>query len=169
MDAYEKLIKTNSVDDTIKSGENFAKSLKSDTVVLFYGDMGAGKTHFVKGMAMGLSITDNVTSPTFSLVNEYFGELSKLIHFDLFRIKTADDLYAIGFFDYIGKGKQEISPKDGLCSSAGRILTTDRGIIAIEWAENVPELKNELTEYYTVKIERIADNERNITIAYSRT
>jgi tRNA threonylcarbamoyladenosine biosynthesis protein TsaE len=134
--------KTNSVAETIERGKKFAEKLQDNNVVLMYGEMGAGKTHFVKGMAQGLGITDNVTSPTFALVNDY----SKLYHFDLFRIHTSDDLYAIGFYDYTGKG-----------------------IIAIEWAENIPELCEEFAEYYTVKIEKIGENERTITIDYSRT
>jgi tRNA threonylcarbamoyladenosine biosynthesis protein TsaE len=132
-----------SVNDTIKAGKAFAEGLERDSaVVLMYGEMGAGKTHFVKGMAQGLGIGDNITSPTFALVNSYDG----LHHFDLFRIGSADDLYAIGFYDYIGNG-----------------------VSAIEWAENIPELTREFDEYYTVKIERIADNTREITYETVRT
>jgi len=127
---------------TIQAGKDFAKKLSGNDVVLMYGEMGAGKTHFVKGIAQGLGIADNVTSPTFALVNEYQG----LYHFDLFRIHTHDDLYAIGFYDYIGNG-----------------------VIAIEWAENIPDLEREFHEYYTVKIEKIGDNERVIKIDYFRS
>ncbi|MCL1788757.1 MAG: tRNA (adenosine(37)-N6)-threonylcarbamoyltransferase complex ATPase subunit type 1 TsaE [Oscillospiraceae bacterium] len=135
-------LKVSSVEETLKAGETFAEGLNKDSVVLLYGEMGAGKTHFIKGMARGLNITDNITSPTFALVNEFPG----LIHFDLFRIHTADDLYAIGFYDYIGKG-----------------------IIAIEWAENIPELADDFEKIHTVKIEKIGKNERIISIDYSRT
>ncbi|MCL2037084.1 MAG: tRNA (adenosine(37)-N6)-threonylcarbamoyltransferase complex ATPase subunit type 1 TsaE [Oscillospiraceae bacterium] len=135
---------TNSVEETFESGKAFSTKLSRNAAVLLYGEMGAGKTHFVKGIAVGLGITVPVTSPTFSLVNEYSG----LIHFDLFRIYSEDDLYAIGFYDYIGKG-----------------------VLAIEWAENIPGLKDEFDEYYTVRIEKTGDddeqNERRITIDYS--
>jgi len=121
---------TKSVDETIKAGKHFAAKLKRDCVVLISGEMGAGKTHFVKGIAKGLGIADNITSPTFALVNDY----GKLIHFDLFRIQSEEDLYAIGFYDY-------------------------SGIIVIEWAENVPELKGD----FKVEIEKIDENTREIS------
>ena len=129
---------TKSVAETIKAGKDLVEGLSKDSaVILMYGEMGAGKTHFVKGIAQGLGVTENVTSPTFALVNEYPG----LYHFDLFRIHSEDDLYAIGFYDYIGKG-----------------------IIAIEWAENIPALENEFDLYYTVKIEKKSENERIVSI-----
>jgi tRNA threonylcarbamoyladenosine biosynthesis protein TsaE len=131
---------TTSVTETLKAGEAFAKTLEPNAVVLLYGEMGAGKTHFVKGMARGLGIDEVITSPTFALANAYDG----LYHFDLFRIHTLDDLYAIGFYDYIGGG-----------------------ILAIEWADNIPEIKSEFDEYYTVKI-KANPNEREITIDYIR-
>jgi tRNA threonylcarbamoyladenosine biosynthesis protein TsaE len=121
---------TNSVAETIQAGRDFAAKLNPDSVVLMYGEMGAGKTHFVKGIAQGLGIKDNITSPTFALVNEYPG----LYHFDLFRIHSEDDLYAIGFYDY-------------------------NGIIVAEWAENVPELQGD----FTVRIEKIDENTRQIS------
>ncbi|MCL2071882.1 MAG: tRNA (adenosine(37)-N6)-threonylcarbamoyltransferase complex ATPase subunit type 1 TsaE [Oscillospiraceae bacterium] len=130
---------TYSVDDTIIAGKELAETLQKDSVVLLQGEMGAGKTHFVKGIAQGLGITDTITSPTFALVNDFGG----LIHFDLFRIRTDDDLYAIGFYDYIGKG-----------------------VIAIEWAENIPGIEGEFDRYYAVKIDKTAENERVIAIDY---
>ena len=130
-------ITTSSVDETIQAGVDFAGKLQANSPILLYGEMGAGKTHFVKGLARGLGIADNITSPTFALVNQY----SRLTHFDLFRVNTMDDLYAIGFYDYMGEG-----------------------VLAIEWAENVPGLKDELDGYYTVTIEKIGENERVITI-----
>ena len=137
-----KSIKTSSVAQTVNAGKEFGQSLSETAVVLLKGEMGAGKTHFVKGMAQGLNIGGNVTSPTFALVNTYDG----LYHFDLFRLGDIDDLYAIGFYDYIGLG-----------------------VMAIEWAENIPGLEAEFDEYYTVKLDKTSENERVITIDYSRT
>ena len=135
-------MKTSSVNETVQAGREFAAGLDENAAVLINGQMGAGKTHFVKGIAQGLGITDNVTSPTFALVNTY-SEI--LHHFDLFRINSQDDLYAIGFYDYIGKG-----------------------IIVIEWAENIPALEQEFDEYskvINVIINKIDDNTREIIIS----
>jgi tRNA threonylcarbamoyladenosine biosynthesis protein TsaE len=132
---------TRSVEETIAAGKRFArenlcKTAGTDTdsvVVLLQGEMGAGKTHFVKGIAQGLDIDSVITSPTFAIVNDYGG----LIHMDLFRIRSEDDLYAIGYYDY-------------------------SGIIVVEWAENVPELQGD----FTVRIEKLnedGENTRQIT------
>ena len=126
---------TNSVEETVQAGKVFAGKLEKDAVVLLYGEMGAGKTHFVKGMALGLGIDSVITSPTFAIVNDY----EKLIHFDLFRIQSEDDLYAMGFYDYIGNG-----------------------VLAIEWAENIPELQQEFDKYYKVEINKTDENKREI-------
>ena len=123
------------VAETIQAGKEFAEGLEKNAVVFLYGEMGAGKTHFVKGMAAGLGINDVITSPTFALVNEYSG----LYHFDLFRIHSQDDLYAIGFYDYIG-----------------------RGILAIEWASNIPELEQEFNKHHKISISKIDENIREI-------
>jgi tRNA threonylcarbamoyladenosine biosynthesis protein TsaE len=136
-------IKTISEQQTIDAGKSFSQRLNRDSAVLIYGEMGAGKTRFVKGMAQGLNIASDVTSPTFALVNDYGG----LFHFDLFRIHSKDDLYSIGFYDYIGEG-----------------------VIAVEWAENIPGLRDEFSEYHTVNIKKTDENTREITINdYSRT
>jgi tRNA threonylcarbamoyladenosine biosynthesis protein TsaE len=121
---------TTSVADTIQAGKDFAAGLNPDSTVLMYGEMGAGKTHFVKGIAQGLAIKETITSPTFALVNDY----GRLIHFDLFRIHSEEDLYAIGYYDY-------------------------SGIIVVEWAENVPGLEKN----FEVRIEKIDENTREIT------
>jgi len=130
--------KTYSSDETIAIGEQIGRELKPDCAVLLYGEMGAGKTHFVKGLAHGLGVNARVTSPTFAIVNEYD---DKLFHFDLFRITGPDDLYAIGFYDYI-----------------------NRGIIVCEWSENVPGLEDEFGCYYKVKITKTGENEREINV-----
>ena len=133
---------TNSVEETLAAAEEVAASLSAGDIILYEGDMGAGKTHFTKGIARYLGIDDEITSPTFALVNEYDGAVP-LFHFDLYRIESYDDLYAIGFFDYLDRG----------------------GIIAAEWSENIAELKAELGEVITVSIEKLSETGRRITVS----
>ena len=133
---------TNSVEETLAAAEEVAAKLSAGDIILYEGDMGAGKTHFTKGIAKFLEVDDEVTSPTFALVNEYSGKLP-LFHFDLYRIDSYDDLYAIGFFDYLDRG----------------------GIIAAEWSENIAELADELGEVITIRIEKLSDTERKITVS----
>ena len=109
-------IKTFSSKETETLGENFSKKLNGTEIIALYGDLGAGKTHFTKGICKGLQSKDNISSPTFSIVNEYNGKY-KIYHFDMYRIKTIDDLYSTGFFDCI-----------------------DNGIIVIEWSENIEDI-----------------------------
>lgn len=133
---------TNSVEETLAAAAEVAAKLSAGDIILYEGDMGAGKTHFTKGIAKFLNVDDEVTSPTFALVNEYSGDLP-LFHFDLYRIDSYDDLYAIGFFDYLDRG----------------------GIIAAEWSENIAELKEELGEVITVCIEKLSETGRKITVS----
>ena len=132
---------SHSAEDTVRFAEDFAKKLEAGTVILYTGDLGAGKTTFTKGIAKALEITETVTSPTFALVNEYYGKLP-LFHFDLYRINSVDDLYAIGFFDYLDRG----------------------GVIAAEWSENIPNLEYELENVKKVRIDKLSDTERRIVI-----
>ena len=132
---------SHSAEETVRFAEEFAKKLEAGAVILYTGDLGAGKTTFTKGIASALEITETVTSPTFALVNEYYGKLP-LFHFDLYRINNVDDLYAIGFFDYLDRG----------------------GIIAAEWSENIPDLENELENVVKVRIDKLSDTERRIVI-----
>lgn len=133
---------TNSAEETIAAAGEVAAVLTAGDIILYEGDMGAGKTHFTKGIAKYLGVEDEVTSPTFALVNEYEGRLP-LFHFDLYRIESYDDLYAIGFFDYLDRG----------------------GIIVAEWSENISQLKVELGEVITVRIEKLSENGRKITVS----
>ena len=133
---------TNSVEETLAAAAEVAAKLSAGDIILYEGDMGAGKTHFTKGIAKYLNVDDEVTSPTFALVNEYSGDMP-LFHFDLYRIDSYDDLYAIGFFDYLDRD----------------------GIIAAEWSENIAELKEELGEVITVCIEKLSDTGRKITVS----
>lgn len=112
---------------------------KDKTVVIFLlGELGAGKTVFVKGIAKRLGIKEEIESPTFIFVREYPSEIP-LYHFDLYRINEANELDELGFFDYIERN----------------------GIIAIEWAEKVKDL---IKPNITVRMDKISENERQITI-----
>ena len=95
------IFEVNSVEDTTKLGINLGKLLKSGDIVCLTGDLGTGKTHITKGIAKGLGIEDNITSPTFNIVNEYETGRLKLNHFDVYRVSDPDEIYAIGFDDYI--------------------------------------------------------------------
>ena len=108
---------THSPEQTRQLGARLAKALKPGAVVAFTGDLGAGKTAFVSGMAQGLGVSERVTSPTFTIVNEYEGGRLPLFHFDMYRLGSADELFDIGWEDYLNRG----------------------GVCAVEWSENVAE------------------------------
>lgn len=108
---------TNSPAETEALGAALAEELKPGAVVAFTGDLGAGKTAFVRGMAQGLGISQRVTSPTFTIVNEYEGGRLPLFHFDMYRLDSADELFDIGWEDYLARG----------------------GVCAVEWSEKVSE------------------------------
>ncbi len=104
---------SNSPEETAQLGAMLSRGLPAGSVVAFSGDLGAGKTVFVRGMAEGLGIQTRVTSPTFTIVNEYEGGRLPLFHFDLYRLSCADELFDIGWEDYLDRG----------------------GICAVEWSE----------------------------------
>lgn len=91
---------SNSYEETQKIAMDFAKTLKSGDVLCMYGELGVGKTAFVQGLAVGLGITDYITSPTFTIVNEYEGSLP-LYHFDVYRIADSDEMYEVGYEEYV--------------------------------------------------------------------
>ena len=93
------------------------KVLKSGTVIAYRGDLGAGKTAFTRGLARGLGCTESVTSPTYTIVNEYLGGRMPLFHFDMYRLASSDDLWDIGWDDYLDRN----------------------GVCAVEWSENVDD------------------------------
>lgn len=132
---------TTSEAETERIGEEFSKRLKGGDIVAMCGGMGAGKTAFVRGIARGLGTDARVTSPTYTIVNEYFTS-PPLFHFDLYRLMSADELYEIGFDDYIERG----------------------GICVIEWFENA---EGAYRCDYTVSIERVqgCDSSRAIKIS----
>lgn len=127
--------------ETCQLAQKIGERLKSRDVVLFTGDMGAGKTAFTKGLAEFFGVSDEVTSPTFALVHEYSGRVN-IFHFDLYRLSDFDDLYATGFFDYLGRD----------------------GILVVEWSENIPELSQELENVVNISVEKLSENERKFTI-----
>ena len=130
---------TNSPAETEAIGALLAEQLKPGAVIAYRGDLGAGKTAFTRGLARGLGITDPVTSPTYTIVNEYLGGKMPLFHFDMYRLATADDLFDIGWEDYLERG----------------------GVCAVEWSENVDDaLENPIT----VTIEKLGEDARRITI-----
>ncbi len=132
---------TNSPEETEALGEMLAGRLEPGTVIAFTGDLGAGKTAFVRGLARGLGITERVTSPTFTIVNEYEGGRLPLFHFDMYRLGSADELFDIGWEDYLARG----------------------GVCAVEWSENVSDALEE--GCLRVDIRRgERDDQRRITI-----
>ena len=108
---------THSPEETRGLGARLAGVLTPGAVVAFTGDLGAGKTAFTSGLARGLGIEERVTSPTFTIVNEYEGGRLPLFHFDMYRLGSADELFDIGWEDYLARG----------------------GVCAVEWTENVEE------------------------------
>ena len=133
---------THSEAETEALGARFAEKLAPGTVAALYGDLGCGKTAFVRGMARGMGIAGPVTSPTFTIVNEYEGESGKipLFHFDMYRLSGAEELYDIGWEDYLDRG----------------------GVCAAEWSENVPGAFQ--GDEIAVRFEKTGDNDRQITI-----
>ena len=117
-----------------------AQMLAPGTLVLFSGGLGAGKTAFCEGLARGLGCTDEVSSPTFSIVNVYRGR-QPLAHFDLYRIHTKEDLMTAGFYDYLDEGM----------------------VVAAEWSENFTQLFED-EDAVRVHMEYLGDNERRITV-----
>ena len=130
---------TNSPGETEAIGAALAKVLTPGTILAYRGDLGAGKTAFTRGIARGLGCRDLVTSPTDTIVNEYLGGRLPLFHFDMYRLGSSDDLWDIGWEDYLDRG----------------------GICAVEWSENVDDAM-ENAVYIT--IEKTGEESRRITI-----
>ena len=130
---------TNSPAQTEAVGAALGKNIKSGTVIAYRGDLGAGKTAFTRGLARGLGYAEPVTSPTYTIVNEYLGGRLPLFHFDMYRLKSSDDLWDIGWEDYLERG----------------------GVCAVEWSENVEDA---MENAIYVTIEKIGDEARRITI-----
>ena len=112
----------------------FAKQLRGGEIIAFRGDLGAGKTAFTRGLARGLGITERITSPTYTIVNEYPDGRLALFHFDMYRLSDADELFDLGWEDYLARG----------------------GVCAVEWSENVSEA---MDGAISVRIEKDPDEE----------
>jgi len=130
---------THSPEQTEAIGAALGKKLKPGTVIAYQGDLGAGKTAFTRGVACGLGAKESVTSPTYTIVNEYLSGKYPLFHFDMYRLASADDLFDIGWEDYLDRG----------------------GVCAVEWSENVADA---MEGAIIVTIEKLGENARRITI-----
>ena len=130
---------TTSPVETEAIGEALGKKITAGTVIAYLGDLGAGKTAFTRGLARGLGYREPVTSPTYTIVNEYLGGRLPLFHFDMYRLHSSDDLWDIGWEDYLDRG----------------------GVCAVEWSENVEDA---LEGAINVTIEKLGGDDRRITI-----
>ena len=120
---------TKSPEQTELLGKKLAELLRPGDVIAYYGDLGAGKTAFTRGLAAGLGIREAVTSPTYTIVNEYLSGRMPLFHFDMYRLSSSDELFDIGWEDYLARG----------------------GVCAVEWSENVEDA---LTGAISITIEK---------------
>ena len=130
---------TNSPVETEALGAALGKILPPGTVIAYRGDLGAGKTAFTRGLARGLGCGEIVTSPTYTIVNEYLSGRLPLFHFDMYRLASSDDLWDIGWEDYLDRG----------------------GICAVEWSENVDDA---MENAVFVSIEKTGEESRRITV-----
>ena len=130
---------TNSPEQTEKVGAALGKILQPGMVLAYQGDLGAGKTAFTRGLARGLGYSEPVTSPTYTIVNEYLGGRLPLFHFDMYRLASSEDLWDIGWDDYLERG----------------------GVCAVEWSENVSDA---LADCIIVRIEKLGGDHRRITV-----
>lgn len=134
-------IQTHSPEETEAVGRKLAAQLRPGDVLAYYGDLGAGKTAFTRGLAAGLGVTEPVTSPTYTIVNEYLSGRLPLFHFDMYRLGSADELFDIGWEDYLARG----------------------GICAVEWSENVEEALDGALRI-TITKDSVDETVRTITI-----
>ena len=130
---------TNSPIQTEAVGAALGKILTAGTVIAYRGDLGAGKTAFTRGLARGLGSREIVTSPTYTIVNEYLGGRLPLFHFDMYRLASSDDLWDIGWEDYLDRG----------------------GVCAVEWSENVADA---MEDALCITIEKLGGDARRITL-----
>lgn len=133
-------INSESPEQTEAFAASFANRLKSGDFIAFFGDLGSGKTAFVRGLCATLCPKCRVSSPTFAIVNEYTGGTLDVFHFDMYRITDDDNLFSTGFYDYFDR----------------------KGVIAAEWCENIPFALPE--RRYEVLFEKTGDSARRITV-----
>ena len=136
---------SHSTQETEQFGEEVAKSLRGGDVLAFTGSLGMGKTAFTRGLARGLGCRGRVTSPTFTIVNEYDGK-TPLFHFDMYRLGSSDELFYIGWDDYLAR--------DGVC--------------AVEWSERVSDALPDDTIYVDIARGEEDENTRTITVTGGR-
>ena len=130
---------THSPEETERLAQALAALLQSGDIIAYRGDLGAGKTAFTRGLARGLGCREQVTSPTYTIVNEYLSGRLPLFHFDMYRLASSDDLWSIGWEDYLDRG----------------------GVCAVEWSENVDDaMENALW----VTLESLGGDDRRITL-----
>lgn len=129
-----------STEQTEEIGISIGKSLKPCDIIALTGDLGAGKTAFSRGVCKGIGFNGRVTSPTFAIVNEYYCQDIVIYHFDMYRITNGDDLYEIGFDDYL----------------------KSNGILIIEWSENITEFLPD--NIIKINIQNIDENTRKLTL-----
>ena len=132
---------TNSPAETEALGQCLAETLQPGDVIAYTGDLGAGKTAFTRGLARGLGITERITSPTFTIVNEYLGGRLPLFHFDMYRLGSSEELYEIGWEDYLARG----------------------GVCAVEWSEIVADALEEPCIRVDIR-QGETENQRKITV-----
>ena len=133
---------TASAQETEQLGQRLGQQLKPGAVIAYSGDLGAGKTAFTRGLARGLGIEDPITSPTYTIVNEYPGKIP-LFHFDMYRLSSSEDLFDIGWEDYLTRG----------------------GVIAVEWSERVADALDEVENVIRIHIRRDPDNDNGREIS----
>ena len=136
---------SHSTQETEQFGEEDAKSLRGGDVLAFTGSLGLGKTAFTRGLARGLGCRGRVTSPTFTIVNEYDGK-TPLFHFDMYRLGSSDELFDIGWDDYLARG----------------------GVCAVEWSERVSDALPDDTIYVDIARGEEDENTRTITVTGGR-
>ena len=138
---YECVLETGSPEETQKIAELIGKNIPEDTVITLYGDLGSGKTTFVQGLTKGLEVPEDyyITSPTYSIINEYPGRLP-FYHMDLYRISDFDELYEIGFEE----------------------ILEQKGVIAIEWPERLPD--DFFKSYIKINMEIMESDARRISV-----
>ena len=130
---------TNSPEETETVARSLGEKLRPGAILAFRGDLGAGKTAFTRGLAKGLGATEQVTSPTYTIVNEYITGRLPLFHFDMYRLHSAEDLWDIGWDDYLDRG----------------------GVCAVEWSERVEQA---LFGCAVITIDKLGDDRRRITV-----
>ena len=133
-------IVTHSPQETVKAAEKLGSLLKAGDMIAYKGGLGAGKTTFTRGLAIGMGLGDSVTSPTFALVNEYRGKSMTLYHFDMYRIESEEDLESTGFYDY----------------------PFEDNVAAVEWSENISDFLPKNTIFVTIS--SVGENDREIII-----